>query len=156
MEYWPGLSNCVSCNKMNEPYSGLENIWNRLHTGELVDIESGIRALLSRQGIKIRQNDGVLRQINLSIPKTIEDAFVIGLRYVKRDGTCTEDHFLCQKHMEPSASRLQIEPHYKKRLEFKLPEYRGTHKEQVDFTQSVFMGSTITQANTITYFRRDK
>ncbi len=141
---------------MSETFSALENIWKRFHGGEFVDIECDILGLLSRQGIKIRQLDGQLKQINLSKPTTTENAFVIGLRYVKADGTCTEDHFLCLKNIEPSATRLEIKPHYKRRLEFRLPEYRCTHKQQVDFTQPAVKDSTTTHVNTISYLRGGK
>ncbi len=138
---------------MNETYSALEDIWKRHLSGEVVDIEREVLGLLSRQDIKIRQDDGDVKQINLSIPTSTEHAFVIGLRYIKRDGTYTEDHFLCQKDVEPSTTRLEIEPHYKRRLEFRLPEYRGTHKQQVVFTSTAVKDSNITQVNTISYLK---
>lgn len=134
---------------MNDAYLLLESIWKRRLGGEVVDIEREVLGLLSRQGIKIRQDDGELKQINLSIPTSTENAFVIGLRYIKRDGTYTEDHFLCQKDIEPSTKRLEIEPHYRGRLEFKLPEYRDTHKQQVALTETGIEGGNITQINTI-------
>jgi len=115
---------------MNQIYSTLEYIWKRAHCGESVDIESDIIGLLSRQNIKIRQIDGDLTQINISIPITIKNAFVIGLRYIKKDGTCTEDHFLCEKYVVSSTMQLEIEPHYKARLEFRLHEYHGTHNSK--------------------------
>lgn len=116
-----------------------------------MDIKSEISHLLGQHGIKLRQRDGELKQINVSIPNSIEDAFVIGLRYLKTEGTCTEDHFLCQKELVPGITPLEIEPHYKRRLEFRLPEYRGTHKQQVDFTQPATTDKIITSVNTITF-----
>ena len=64
---------------MSKTYAVLENIWMRYRDGKHVDIESDVLGLLLMHGIKIRQLDGELTQINLSIPTTIESAFVIGL-----------------------------------------------------------------------------
>ena len=130
---------------MNSTYVAIENIWTRSQCGETVDSESEVLTLLLQQGIRPRQDDGELRQVNISMPSSAEHAFVIGLRYIKRDGSCTEDHFLCRR------DGVGIEPHYRCRLEATLPEYRGTHKEQVDFTESPSSDSFVTQANTITF-----
>jgi len=136
---------------MNMTYAVIEHIWKRCLADEEVDVGEDILALLSRQEIKTRQIDGVLRQINLSIPTSINSAFVIGLRYIKNDGTCTEDHFLCRNDIEPSMTQLSIEPHYGRRLEIRLSEYRGTHKQQVDITHVDKRDAQVTQVNTISY-----
>ncbi len=81
---------------------------------------------------------------------------MIGLRYIKKDGSCTEDHFLCRKDHESTLERLEVEPHYKKRLEYRLPEYKGAHKEQIDFSQPFVKSGLITQVNTITYTKDSK
>ena len=80
--------------KMNEAYFLVESIWKRYLSGVEVDVEREILGLLLRQGIRIRQQDGELMQINLSVPTSTQDTFVIGLRYLKKDKTYTEDHFL--------------------------------------------------------------
>ena len=141
---------------MNKAYSIIEHIWNCRLNGSSLDFEKEILGLLLQQGIKIRQDDGELKQINISMPTSIQYAFVIGLRYIKKDGTQTEDHFLCRRDIGPDAMRLEIEPHYKKRLEFRLPEYRGTHKQQVSFaTRNADIGYA-THVNTISFYKTNK
>ena len=141
---------------MNEAYSAIERIWNRHVSGNGLDIKREILGLLLQQGIKTRQNDGKPKQINISNPTSIQDAFVVGLRYIKNDGTQSEDHFLCRKGVAPNTTRLEIEPHYKRRLEIELPEYRGTHKQQVVFATTNINNSYITQVNTITFPKEEK
>jgi hypothetical protein len=58
----------------------------------------------------------------------VELALVLGLRYQKRDTTHTEDHFLFKQE----ADGIVVTPYYGRGLERVLPEYVGTHKEQVD------------------------
>ncbi len=142
--------------KMSDAYRMLQDIWTRCLRGEQTNIERDILDLLLRHRIKIRQHDGDLKQITVSIPTSIDNAFVIGLRYIKADGTCTEDHFLCQQDVEMNGVPIGIEPQYKGRLEFRLPEYRGTHKQQVDFRRPVAQTRAVTQVNTITYVKGDK
>ena len=92
----------------------------------------------------------------LSKPTTIGNAFVIGLRYMKRDGTYTEDHFSCLKDREASLGTLEIQPHYRGQIEFNLPEYRGTHKHQTDLSQPLIVYRAPTEVNTITFFKSQK
>ena len=136
---------------MNRTYSVLEVLWNRYLAGERQILESEVPRLLSEGDIKLRADDGELKQITISKPTTIQDSFVVGLRYSKRDGTHTEDHFLCRKNQESSLEPVEIERHYKGKLERELPEYKGTHKEQVDFSRVVVIDSPVTQVNTISY-----
>ncbi len=89
--------------------------------------------LLSEKDIKLRQDDGDLVQINISIPKSVNDSFVIGLRYLKKDETPTEDHFLIKKEIEPDEKEIQV--FYKGKLEREFLEYKGTHKQQIDISQ---------------------
>ncbi len=138
---------------VNATYTTIERIWQRHIGGEAVDIESEIRILFAQRELKMRQDDGQLKQINISIPTSLEDAFVVGLRYVKRNGACTEDLFLCPKNLAAGITRLEIEPFYKGRLEFILPEYNGTHHQQVIFTQPVAKDGHITSVNTITFLK---
>lgn len=141
---------------MNYTYSALQSIWNRHPDIDFATVEHEIRALLSGQGIRMRQDDGELRQITLSRPTTIENSFVIGLRYMKRDGTCTEDHFLCRRDYQPSFATQEIEPYYKRQLEPRLPEYRGTHKQQVDLSQPLVVYGGPTEVNTISFLKGQK
>lgn len=87
------------------------------------DFHNLIIDLLSRNGILTRQDNGVNPKITFSIPQTEPDSFVIGLRYTKRNGTKTEDHFLFRKDNP-------IEYLRGKRLEELMPEYDGAHKHQ--------------------------
>jgi hypothetical protein len=123
---------------MNSPYSALEDIRNRYLAGECPGFRNEVIKLLSENDIKRREDDGEQIQINTSIPTTIEDLLVTGLRYSKRDGSPTEDHFLFQKNSQ------KIKKYYGKGLEQVLPEYKGTHKQPIDFNQRAF-----TSANTI-------
>lgn len=81
--------------------------------------------LLEKYGFKLRQKDGVLYSIIISYPKTIQNSIVVGLRYVKKDGTYTEDHFLFTEDNP-------IKAFYKGSIEKILPEYKGTHKDQLE------------------------
>ena len=79
--------------------------------------------LLKEYGIKLRNKDGVFAYLTYSIPISKKDAIVLGLRYIKKDNTYTEDLFLFQK-------RSKIVKYYKGRGEEVMPEYKGTHKLQ--------------------------
>lgn len=106
---------------MSDPYSELEAMWTRHVTGDRSHTERDLFALLESQGIRLWQDDGELRQLTVSRPTSVASAFVIGLRYDKRDGTQTEDLFSIEKGRS-------IERHYRGALERKWPEYRGTPK----------------------------
>lgn len=127
---------------MNDPYSDLEDIWTRYLEGDRSNMEKEILALLDSQGIRIRLDDGELKQLTVSKPTSVTSGFVIGLRYTKRDGTQTEDHFSVEKGHP-------IQRHYKGTLECKWPDYRGTHKQQVTFTLVADEQAPITSVNTI-------
>ena len=144
-----GLCGALAEN-MNTSYVAIENIWTRAQRGEKIDMEGEVLALLLQHRIRPRQDDGELRQINISKASSAAYAFVIGFRYIKRDGSCTEDHYLCRR------DGVGIEPHYGRRLETTLQEYRGTHKEEVDFTEWPSSGGFITQTNTITFTKTTK
>lgn len=132
---------------MNDPYTELESIFARFIDGDRANTEKEILALLVSQGIGVRRDDGRPKQLTVSKPTSINNALVIGLRYTKRDGTQTEDHFLFQQG-------CQVERHYGRSLEKKLPEYRGTHKQQVLFTCVVATPTLVTSVNTITMWSR--
>lgn len=139
---------------MNQTYIAIERIWVQLVDGKSVDIENEILGLLSRAGIKPRQDDGELMQINLSIPTSIEAAFVIGLRYIKKDSTFTEDHFLCQRDSQAVTNPMEIAPYYRGRLESLLSEYVCTHKQTILLppSRASFVDLPI-QVNTISYLK---
>lgn len=136
----------VSCLKMSDAYMTIESIWNRYFSGFAIDVSKEVLDLLLQEDIRIRQKDGTLKQINISRPTSMPSSFVVGLRYMKKDGTPTEDHFLCR-------NGCPIERHYGKQLEMVLPEYKGTHKQRVDLSVPSTTGMPITYVNTISFQR---
>jgi hypothetical protein len=119
---------------MNRAYKKLSEIWSQCSIQDNSALRNIIE-LLRSNSISLRQKDGELVQINLSIPESIEHAYVIGLRYRKNDGTFTEDHFLCEKSGD-GVSKTEIIFHRGRALEYKIPEYKGTHKQAVDLTST--------------------
>jgi hypothetical protein len=119
-------------NVMKDAFSELEGIWSRCIANDRKYMFEEILDLLKQQGprgIRIRPVDGgELRQITLSKPTSVNRGFAIGLRYVKKSGRQTEDHFAA----EPGGP---IERYYKGSLEQKWPEYGGTHCREVVFTK---------------------
>lgn len=81
--------------------------------------------LLKKHGIGLRNKDGELLHITFSIPTSLKDAIVLGVRYEKKDGSFSEDLFLFRE-------KKPIEKGYKGRLEKTLPEYKGMHKRVPD------------------------
>jgi hypothetical protein len=130
---------------MSYAFTTLEAIWTRHINGDPSDTERGLIALLQSERIRIRQDDGELRQLTISRPTSVTSAFVIGLRYEKRDGTPTEDLFSVEEGRP-------IESHYRGSLERRWPEYRGTHKQQIPLTLVVDMKAPITCVNTFSIF----
>jgi len=104
-------------------YEELKNLTDAYYAGTMKINRQEILDLLNKYAIKVRQDDGVLDNITISIPKTVADGIVVGLRYIKRNNTKTEDLFLFSKGKP-------IEKGYKGKLEKKLIEYKGTHKLQ--------------------------
>lgn len=80
-------------------------------------------SLLETWGIKSRADDGELSQINISNPES--GIFVVGLRYLKRDRTYTEDLFVINAQKPNEVSK-----YYKGKYERENIEYKGTHKQQ--------------------------
>jgi len=134
---------------MKDSFIELERIWNRCVEDAQKNMETEILDLLNDQGIRTRQDDGVLRQITLSKPTSVNSAFAIGLRYVKRDGTQTEDLFRVERGQP-------IVGCYKGSLEEKWPEYRGTHKQQITFAIAADEPSPTTAVNTISMLKSHK
>jgi hypothetical protein len=86
--------------------------------------------LLKNQGIKLRQDDGRLVQLNISIPISRPKTIVLDLRYIKKDRTNSEDYFLFQNNK-------RIQSFYGRKLEKILPEYKGAHKIQLSASNLV-------------------
>jgi hypothetical protein len=127
---------------MKDAFAEVESIWTRcIETGQK-KFDNDILALLQDQGIRIRQDDGDLKQLTLSKPTSVNSGFVIGLRYIKKDGSHTEDLFSVEQGQ-------QVKSYYTGSLEKQWPEYRGTHKQQIDFTIVANESAPITSVNTI-------
>ena len=104
---------------MNDPYAQLKARWDRFPTCDRSRIESDILTFLSTQGIQVRQDDGLLERLTVAKPNSGENAFVIVLRYIKRNGRQTEDHFSFKEGLgRPSIIT-------KGTLERRRPEYGG-------------------------------
>jgi hypothetical protein len=135
----------------NPSFVEVDAIRNRLATGEDFDAVSAVVSALGSCGIRARQRDGELTQVNLSLPTSVQDAIVIGLRYVKADGSLTEDHYLCNRNLLPGQSGIV---YFNKRgLETLLPEYKDTHKQQSALVESGHFVGAVTHANTISLLK---
>lgn len=110
----------------NTTFNELKQITDEVYSGKRTGWaqDAGNVLFKFKKGFKLRQDDGQLVQTNFSIPKSKPDCFVIGLRYIKRDQTFTEDHFLFEKDKP-------IIYYRGKRLECFLKEYKGTHKKKI-------------------------
>jgi hypothetical protein len=134
---------------MKEAFAELEGIWSRCIEDNRKNMGEEVLDLLKDQGIRIRQDDGELRQLTLSKPTSVDSGFVIGLRYDKRDGTQTEDLFRIEKgHL--------IEGYYKGSLQRQWPEYQGTHKQQVVYEMVANEPVPTTSVNTITMVKNQQ
>ncbi len=72
---------------------------------------------------KLRQDDGKPFKLNFSVPQTLNDSLVVGIRYRKRNGSHREDHFVF--------TRSEITKFYGNDLEKNAKEYQGTHYKQI-------------------------
>jgi len=134
---------------MKEALVELEGIWSRCIEDNRKNMGEEVLDLVKDQGIRIRQDDGELRQVTLSKPTSVDSGFVIGLRYHKRDGTQTEDLF-------PVENGRPIEGYYKGSLQQQWTEYRGTHKQQVVFKMVANEPEPTTSVNTITVVQKNQ
>ena len=132
---------------MKDAFAEVERIWARCVTEGRKDIEGDILDLLKDQGIGIRRDDGSLKQVTLSIPTLVNSAYVIGLRYIKRDGTQTED-------LIPVEKGRSVEGCYKGSLQARWPEYDGTHRQQIVFAIVADEPPPTTAVNTISMVKR--
>ena len=110
--------------EMNASYEKLKSLSDAVYAGRRTKWAKDAIKILNTFGIKLRQKDGKLIQVNFSIPESLPGSFVLGLRYKKQDRSQTEDHFLFQDGQP-------IERYYKGDLENKLREYIGTHRKQI-------------------------
>lgn len=83
--------------------------------------------LLQNQGTSLRPSNHKIVNKTFSIPISKKNCFVFGVRYMKPDGTYTEDHFL----FEEGKTKIEKGSGKKKWLEKILPEYKGAHKLQI-------------------------
>jgi hypothetical protein len=113
---------------MSQSYKKLKQITDKIYSeleqnGKILHYGNDIKKLLLEYKIKLRQKDGKLDQITISIPISKPKALVVGLRYIKIDRTKSEDLFLFEEGKD-------IVKGYKGKLEKLLPEYKNTHKLQ--------------------------
>jgi hypothetical protein len=107
---------------MHDPFEKLKAITDVVYSGNPPpNFHEKIVNLLAEYGIKIRQDDGSDPKITISHPTSLPGGMVIGLRYVKKDGTKSEDLFVFQHGQS-------IKAFYKGSLEKLFPEYKGSHK----------------------------
>lgn len=111
-----------SCMKPT-PFQELKTIMDRAYASGQAGWSREVQALLEKNGIRERQDDGELTYVTFSIATSESETFVVGLRYEKRDGTFTEDTFV----FTPDKEIIRC---YGKRVERLLPEYKGTHKKR--------------------------
>lgn len=107
-----------------ESYPELKSITDAIYSGKRIKFAKNVVEILSKHGIRLRQKDGKLHSVNISIPKSKTNTILVGLRYIKKDRTYTEDHFLFEQGRS-------ITPFYKGKVEKTLLEYKGTHKQQL-------------------------
>lgn len=110
-------------------FENLKNYTDRFYASELKEKEKIIAIkkayeILSNSGIKLRQDDGSNPILTISVPEK-GNVLVIGIRYIKKDKTKTEDHFV----LFPKRDIYQCDA---KEIEKLFPgEYLGVHKLQV-------------------------
>lgn len=109
---------------MNTSYRDLKTITDAVYVGSKASWTKDVLNILQKNSIKLRQKDGKLRSVNISIPKSKNNCILVGIRYIKDDKTFTEDHFLFEQDKSIVAS-------YKGKIEKVLFEYKGAHKQQV-------------------------
>lgn len=109
---------------IDKSYNELKAITDSVYAGIKDKWAKDVVVILQKYNIKLRQKDGQLYSVNISIPKSKSNCILVGLRYVKNDKTYNEDHFLFEEN-EP------IVTFYKGKLEKVLDEYKGTHKQQI-------------------------
>jgi len=108
---------------MKSKYETIENLHRRAHKNDKAELLNEVPNLLESWGVKLRADDGVLYQINITKPEN--GILAVGLRYKKKDGTLTEDI------IEFNASKPnEVSKYYKGKYERQRIEYEDTHKRQ--------------------------
>lgn len=79
---------------------------------------------ISDPKFKTRQDNGEPFQLNFSVPKSLENALVVGIRYRKVNGDNREDHFVF--------TRKKVIKCYGKKLEGVASEYKGAHTLKIE------------------------
>lgn len=105
-------------------YEEIKAITDGIYAGTITPQAHLFIEVLNKYGIKLREKDGKFLELTYSIPKSVQNSILIGIRYTKDDGTHTEDHFLFEQ--DKSIRRF-----YRNQIEKVLPEYKGMHKRQV-------------------------
>ncbi len=109
---------------MDNFFDELKIITDQVYSGSRpTNFHQSVVDILINHGIQLRQDDGLNPKVTISHPTSLPGSMVVGLRYTKKDGTKTEDHFLFQRG-------LPVERCYGIKLEKLLPEYKGSHKLQ--------------------------
>jgi len=110
---------------MKSKYEQLRHIHDLAVTNHDASMLKEILKMLNSWDIKCRVDDGQLLWTNLSQPTSVEETITIGLRYMKKDKSLTEDVF------EVSSSNPEkVVSFYKGKYERIRLEYKGTHKRQ--------------------------
>lgn len=123
--YSPKQTKNSSDPKSGEPFEKLKKVTDEIYSGLRSEYSADVVNILLDYNIKLRNKDGEPCQMNISIPSTRSNSILVGIRYSKIDGTNTEDHFLFEKGKS-------IVSFYKGKIEKILPEYKGTHKAQIN------------------------
>ena len=105
-------------------YEEIKAITDGIYGGTLEPQAHLFIEVLNKHGIQLRDKDGKFLELTYSIPTSVANSILIGIRYVKDDGTHTEDHFLFEQNKS-------IRSFYKNQIEKVLPEYTGMHKRQI-------------------------
>lgn len=109
---------------MSTSYRELKTITDAVYAGSKDSWAKDVLNILQKNSIKLRQKDGKLHSVNISIPKSKSNCILVGIRYIKGDSTLAEDHFLFDLHKS-------IVAFYKGKIEKVLLEYKGSHKQQL-------------------------
>ena len=131
--YVPFISPCFTISRplsypladMNTKYEQIKNIHKTAIESHDANELRKIPSLLNEWKFKCREDDGELLWTNLSMPESIGETIIVGLRYRKRDTTFTEDIF------EISAKNPnEVKAYYTGKYQKHCPEYKHTHKLQ--------------------------